>query len=273
MTRELRRLLIDGARLQDCLTLQPQERHYVERVLRLRPGARLALVDGCGRLWTALLQADGRVALEQPLDSPLEQRDAPTLTLELAMAVPRHDADGVWRMACELGVDRLQPLVAERQAPGTRLAHDRWHQIIREACEQCERLWAPVLAPVQPAGAWLASSAGSLRFLATTRQHLPELERCLSSFQGADGHLCLAVGPEGGWSGEEEAVALAAGWRPVSLGATILRTSTAAVAGLARLVAWRAGAPSCPSSPWPSRGSKPGWPHPDGGPLAGPHLA
>jgi 16S rRNA (uracil1498-N3)-methyltransferase len=47
--------------------------------------------------------------------------------------------------------------------------------------------------------------------------------------------LRLAIGPEGGWSAEEEEAALAAGWQPVSLGGTILRTSTAAVAALAWL--------------------------------------
>jgi 16S rRNA (uracil1498-N3)-methyltransferase len=70
--------------------------------------------------------------------------------------------------------------------------------------------------------------------------------------QPAAAGASLAIGPEGGWSPEEEEVAEAAGWTPVSLGDTILRTSTAAVAGLAELVAWRSLRLSCPSSPSPS---------------------
>ena len=60
----------------------------------------------------------------------------------------------------------------------------------------------------------------------------------------------LAIGPEGGWTGEEEELALAAGWQAVSLGATILRVSTAAVAAAALLSRWRVTCRSC-SQPSP----------------------
>ena len=47
------------------------------------------------------------------------------------MAVPRREADLVWRMATELGADRLQPLLAERSAPGERFPLERWRGIVR----------------------------------------------------------------------------------------------------------------------------------------------
>ncbi|MFN7227886.1 MAG: 16S rRNA (uracil(1498)-N(3))-methyltransferase [Synechococcaceae cyanobacterium] len=241
---ERRRLLIDPDRLAATVTLERHEAHYVSRVLRLRAGDLLDLVDGRGQLWTGRLDPDGALTLEQPPDQPLQRASPPALLIELAMAVPRQDADAAWRMACELGADRLQPLAAQRQAMGTRVAHQRWHSIIREACEQCERLWLPELAPLCNSDAWLAEHAADLRLFATTRRHLPPLESLLPHAVAPPRlqpyRICLAVGPEGGWCGNEETVAEAAGWLPVSLGDTILRTSTAAVAGLARLVAWRA---------------------------------
>lgn len=237
MTRELRRLLIQGARLQQRLTLKRDESHYLERVLRLRPGARLAVVNGRGSLWSARLEAGGTVVLEQPADQPLEHSQPLPVLLELAMAVPRHDADAVWRMACELGADRLQPLVADRQARGARLVPERWHDIVKEASEQCERLWLPELAPARPASDWLGQATGGMRLLATTRRRLPALEAVLPTMPPSV--IRLAVGPEGGWSEAELTAAESVGWQAVSLGPTILRTSTAAVAGLARLVAWR----------------------------------
>lgn len=255
MGRELRRLLIAPERIAALakgpdptrLALEPLERHYLERVLRYRPGARLALVDGVGGLWTAVLEPERRLRLEQAPDAPL-QREAPLgPPLELALAVPRREADLVWRMATELGADRLQPLLAERGAPGERCPLERWQGIVREATEQCERLWHPVLGSPQPAGAWLARPVDGIALLATTRrqglalcsQRLRELADGVNDKDLTAG-LRLAIGPEGGWSPLEEEAAAAAGWQPVSLGSTILRTATAAVAGLALLTDWRA---------------------------------
>ncbi len=260
MGRELRRLLIIPERIAALaaggpeparLALEPAERHYLERVLRYRPGDRLALVDGVGGLWTAVLDPERSLRLEQDPGAPLRVEAPPGPPLELAMAVPRREADLVWRMATELGADRLQPLLAERGAPGERCPLERWQGIVREATEQCERLWHPVLESPRPAAEWLSRPATGIALLATTRREgLPLCSRRLRELvEGAStgagetvlaAGLRLAIGPEGGWSPQEEERAEAAGWEPVSLGPTILRTATAAVAGLALLADWRA---------------------------------
>jgi 16S rRNA (uracil1498-N3)-methyltransferase len=270
MRRELRRLLIaperiaavaaadgapaDGA--EGLLALEPREAHYLERVLRYRPGDRLEVVDGRGRLWTATLEAGRGLRLEHAGGSRSGQ-EPPWPPLGLAMAVPKREADLVWRMATELGADRLQPLLASRGAPGERCALQRWEGIVREATEQCERLWHPALLTPEPAEAWLGRPVEGLALLATTRRDgLPLCGRVLAELGGTDreaalrGGVHLAIGPEGGWSPQEEGRAEAGGWRPVSLGESILRTSTAAVAGLAALAAWRA--LSCASCRRPS---------------------
>jgi 16S rRNA (uracil1498-N3)-methyltransferase len=262
MSRELRRLLMEPERLRaaeaavaaataggQVVELTPPERNYLERVLRYRPGARLAVVDGAGGLWTARLAAEGWLELEQPPSAPWERQPAPQPELLLALGLPKREAELVWRMATELGADQLQPLVAERSV---RLGHpplERWRAVVREASEQCERLWLPALAPPAPAATWLEGALAdptTLGLLATTRRAgLPSLGSVLSGLgEGASRDLplrrvCLAIGPEGGWSAEEEEAAAAAGWMAVGLGETILRTTTAAVAGLAGMAAWR----------------------------------
>ncbi|MDP4707776.1 MAG: RsmE family RNA methyltransferase, partial [Cyanobium sp. MAG_237] len=120
MTRDLRRLLITPGRLPAApsagaeLELERQELHYLSRVLRLRPGDRFAVVDGAGSLWTALLGPADQALLEQPPSSPLAFEPSPAPPLQLALALPKRDADVLLRMACELGVDRFTPLQAER---------------------------------------------------------------------------------------------------------------------------------------------------------------
>jgi 16S rRNA (uracil1498-N3)-methyltransferase len=245
VARELRRLLLSPERLAaaagtGAVVLEQAEQHYLSRVLRLRQGDRFAVVDGAGHLWQASLAGD-QAQLLQPLDGPWLHEAAPRICLNLAVAMPRRDADVLLRMATELGIDGLQPLQAERSVA------ERWNRaralaIVREALEQCERLWLPALQDPCSSAALFGAATG-LRLFATTREVQPQaltalLPSTLST--GADA-VTLAVGPEGGWSPSEEAVAIEQGWQPVSLGPTILRTSTAAVAAAALLASWRAG--------------------------------
>jgi 16S rRNA (uracil1498-N3)-methyltransferase len=247
VVRELRRLLISSHRLVGAqleLPLEPEELHYLRRVLRLREGDRFALGDGVGHLWTAALAGGTRAVLDQPVDAPLQAEARPLLPLELAVALPKRDGELVLRMACELGFDRLTPLKAERSVPGP-FNSERCHLILREAVEQCERLWSPELGALQPAGACLGQSPLGLGLLATTRREgLPLLAAVLeqTGLPPGLGHgVVMAIGPEGGWSPAEEELAISKGWIPVSLGPTILRSSTAAVAAAALLSHWRAG--------------------------------
>jgi 16S rRNA (uracil1498-N3)-methyltransferase len=260
VARELRRLLIPPARLVAAAAvgvvgMEAAEVHYVARVLRYRAGDRVGVIDGCGALWSACLEAGERLRLEQPLDRPLRRLQLPLPSLRLALAVPKRDAELVWRMATELGTDRLLPLLAERKAVRGDLPLERWRTIVREATEQCEKLWLPELESPVEAGLWLGQPPEGVGLMAVSRRSdRPTLAHLLADLPvplpGGWQMLSLAIGPEGGWSPHEERLALEAGWQPVSLGEEILRTGTAAVAGVALLNSWRG--LSCASFPSPS---------------------
>ena len=242
MARELRRLLLSPERLGAAtdrlqVPLLAEELHYLQRVLRLRDGDPFAVVDGAGHLWQARLAATEALLEQPPVAVP-----PPALSLELAVALPRRDGDVILRMASELGIDAIQPLLAERSVV------ERWNRqraatIVREAVEQCERLWLPALLPQAPMPQLLQDQAG-LRLWATTRDEgLPALAQVLAGLKASAGELpsrvVVAIGPEGGWSQAEEASARGQGWLPVQLGTTILRSSTAAVAAATLLCSWR----------------------------------
>lgn len=246
---ELRRLLIAPQRLQSAgsvLLLNQQERHYVRRVLRLRPGQDLAIVDGEGHLWTAQLLDGEQLTLQQPLAEPLQSVPSPTPMLGLAVVGVRRGMDDLMRMACELGIDRIQLLSSQWRTPQAEDRPDRWQTILDEAVEQCERLWRPQLLPTREVFDWW-DQPGSLAIkgLATTRQDaLAGLDRWLQETTHATGSLVpaevwVAIGPEAGWTNDEKNEALRNGWVPIQLGRTILRTSTAAVAAATLLTNWR----------------------------------
>lgn len=254
MARELRRLLIAPERLEAAATadggalpvlmLAAEERRYLTRVLRYGPDDAFAVIDGAGRLWSARLLSAERARLEQPLAEPLQQQ-APSLPrLVLAAAVVKRDFEVVVRMAVELGVDCLIPLLCERTAVQGRPRAERWRSIAAEAAEQCERLWLPQIEEPQALKALLLQHhpLRGGRFWATTRREaLAPLSDRLGVLNATDAgeEIWLACGPEGGWSPAEEGLAVDRGWQPVSLGANVLRSSTACVAGVAALSGWR----------------------------------
>ena len=269
MAKEWRRLLISSEQLEAAsdarVPLGDRELHYLRRVLRLRSGDGFAVVDGQGRLWQACLAHDSAL-LQQPLNQPLQLQAPSELGLQLAVAWPRRDGELLLRMATELGIDRIQPLMSDRSVTGERWNSVRTTAIVQEAVEQCERLWMPDLAAPLGATSWLAEwghNGGDLALLATTRHgDLPLLLDRLEGFKTAQAPVgesvehssrtrrvvSLAIGPEGGWSPAEESLAMAKGWQAVSLGPTILRTATAAVGAAAVLCQWRS---SCGTSPRP----------------------
>ena len=271
MARDLRRLLVERPRLEGAegrVALQGPELHYLRRVLRLGAEEAFGLVDGSGQFWTAVLELgsgwqQGWAVLQQSLEEPLVSVPAPQPSLQLAVALPRRDAEVMLRMACELGVDRFQWLQAERSVAEAAIRPERQQAVLREALEQCERLWLPHCLPAQPALAWLSAATSGVRLLATTRRPtaLPlgealEAHGPLASaaeLAGAAEPVLVAIGPEGGWSPQEEGAALERGWQAVQLGEGILRTSTAAVAAASLLSSWRQQLGfSCGTSPTPS---------------------
>ena len=137
---ERRRLLIEPARLRSAqalsrIGLTVAEARYLKRVLRLRPGAEVHVVSGCGQLFSTRLTAEGDLALDSDLGALPHTVAPPQPPLGLAVSLMRRGMDEVMRMACELGVDRLQPLQAQRCVPQAEYRPDRWGVILREAVE------------------------------------------------------------------------------------------------------------------------------------------
>ncbi len=212
----------------EALRLSGEEAHHVHKVLRGRPGDGIEVVDGEGRLFLAELAGGREVVLLE--ERPAEIADDGAVVLYQAVPKGRH-MDLVVEKATELGVGRVVPLVTERGI--VKLSRgdgkvERWRRVALSAARQSLRLRVPQVGEAMPfaAAAREVEEAGVLLHVGP---ELPPLEEVLAA-----GPVGLFVGPEGGWSEGELALAGDAGLRFASLGPFRLRSETAGVVAVAR---------------------------------------
>ena len=215
------------------LSLPPGAARHVQ-VLRLQPGNVITLFNGEGGEFDATVTRMGRsdVDVEVGEHRPVEREAARAVHL-LAGITANERMDWLVEKATELGVASITPLVAERsvlklkgERAEKKLAH--WQGVAVAAAEQCGRNRVPLIHPAVSLKEWLAHAAPGERWVLS----LSEGTQALSHMAGS-APVTVLSGPEGGLSPTEEALALSAGFLPVTLGPRVLRAETAPLAVLA----------------------------------------
>lgn len=217
------------------LHLEGERAHYVRTVLRLKPGAPLAVFNGEGGEYPAKVEEVHKEAVTIALGGcKLREAESPLQSL-LGLGISRSERmDLAIQKAVELGVSAIAPLFTERclvqldpVRKEQRLRH--WRTVAQSACEQSGRNRLPeIFAPIQLSD-WVQTQTGLRLFL-----H-PHGGKRLGELPRPTGQICLLAGPEGGFAESECEMALAAGFTPLQLGPRILRTETAALAALAAI--------------------------------------
>jgi len=203
--------------------LSSEDEHHLRRVLRLRPDERVTATDGQGGWrwcrWTgSALEPDGEVHSVTRVHTEIT----------IAFAIVKGDRlDWIVQKLTEIGVDRLVPLTADRcvvrwDVVKAATQVERLRRIAREASMQSRRVWLPELAPLTEARQFLSEPG-------TARADFGGV--CLGD-RSDQAPIALAIGPEGGWSEVERAQRAPS----ISLGDTVLRAETAAIAAGVLLV-------------------------------------
>jgi 16S rRNA (uracil1498-N3)-methyltransferase len=207
---------------------------HLARVLRARVGQEFDIATGAVvRRGRVVGVTENRVEFELGEEVPA----ASVANITLLLSIFKFDRfEWAIEKCTELGVSRIVPMIAQRTdahlAAASAKRVERWRRIAVEAAEQSRRAGPPeVLAPAKVQEAIKLS--GSLKIvLAET-----ERETHLRDFNAAqEGETLLAIGPEGGWTEAELRFIQGTGWISASLGETILRAETAAIAAVAVLV-------------------------------------
>jgi 16S rRNA (uracil1498-N3)-methyltransferase len=219
--------------------LPPDEALHLTRVLRLGQGARIAVFDGRGREFLAVVAAASRDRVQVDLVERVNPVAEARVPLTLVQAVLKGDKmDDVVRDATMMGVAAIDPIVTAhsiaRTRDGSGRGTERWSRVAVSSAKQCRRATVPAIARAQPYSEWLATGGPGLRLILVEPSGGGGSDQSLHLLEDhAPAALALLVGPEGGWSEEEREEAEKAGCIPVTLGALTLRADAVAVAAIA----------------------------------------
>jgi len=217
--------------------LDEAEARHAMGARRLAPGEIVTLFDGRGVVADAVIEHAGRkrAALRVLKRTQIEP---PIRCVTLAAALPKGDRQSVlFSMAAQLGMQRFIPLLCERSvAQPVKGFASRTERILIEACKQSRQAFLPVIEP--------PDTAANIAAIAAAQHELVLLAHPggapLGSVRFAGSRCTIMVGPEGGFTDEERLACQRHGASVISLGESILRTETAAVA----LLAWARFAPA-----------------------------
>jgi 16S rRNA (uracil1498-N3)-methyltransferase len=211
------------------ISLDDVEAHHAINVMRIRVGEQVCLFDGAGNEASAVVQTVGRrdVFCEASSAQQIDRENRIALTVGVAMPKGDRSKELVERLT-ELGVTQLVPLHCKRtQWPVPENAILKWQRVVIDACKQSGRNQLMRILSPQPVASWLADSthAAASRFIA----HPSENNACDLGSLNVTEQAVVAIGPEGGFSHEEVAIAEQNGWHALSLGSRIYRIETAAI--------------------------------------------
>jgi 16S rRNA (uracil1498-N3)-methyltransferase len=216
--------------------LAGEHAEHLASVLRARIGQEFDIVTGT-RVRRGRITSIGRAKIEFELGEEIPA--AATTSVVVLLSIFKFGRmEWAIEKCTELGVSRIVPVISQRTESHLAMAAarrvERWQRIARQASEQSRRnSVASISSPMKLKEA--LAPDGATRIVLTETEHGTLLKDALDSHLEGE-EVALAFGPEGGWTDEELKMFRAAGWIPASLGNTILRAETAAIAAVAVVV-------------------------------------
>ena len=218
--------------------LNQDESGHCIKVLRHKCGDEISVIDGCGTIYKCRITSDSHKGVEAIiLDSQSDWGGHP-YNLHLAVCPTKNNDRYEWfaEKACEIGFDTLSPIIGDHSERKI-LKTPRVEKILVSAAKQSLKAAIPVVNEPVSVKELIKSSAESegLKMIAycfdDERVPRRSIREVLEGY--ADNQITVMIGPEGDFSKDEAEMALAAGFIPVHLGHSRLRTETAALTAAA----------------------------------------
>jgi 16S rRNA (uracil1498-N3)-methyltransferase len=223
----------------NSLRLDSREAHHALKVLRVKYGELVAVLDGVGNEFLCTVENSSRDAVTLSV-SLKNFKPPPSCSITLLVSIPKGKIiEGIIQKSVELGAHRVVPILSERvvtQLDGESAEHKRekWQGVAIEAIKQCGAAWLPKIdAPVTIEQFLARKEKFDLSLVGSLQKERRHLREVFQEFEKANGRLPKTtgvwIGPEGDFTLDELKLIQNSGAFPVSLGNLVLRVETAAV--------------------------------------------
>lgn len=217
--------------LDDQFTLSKDDSYHILKVMRMSLGDKIEVVSSGKTYISELICLEPLVVakvVEEMVDSP----ELPISVTLVQALVKEQKMDFILQKTTELGIDRVIPYMAARSVVRLEKKEikklERWQKIVKEASEQSKRTRIPDVLPVMTISEILNLKDYDVKLLCTVRENTKNIKNLLSNVvEGAK--MIVVVGPEGGFTEDEEEQLIRGGFQTVSLGKSVLRTETASL--------------------------------------------
>ena len=216
--------------------LGEEESAHCVRVLRHRAGDRINIIDGHGTMYECTLVADSPKGAEARIEQAHQNWGGHPYDLTMAVCPTKNIDRYEWfaEKATEFGVDRIVPVIGEHSERKI-LKPERMNRILLSAAKQSLKASIPELSDTTSVREFIESTVGTeaLKLIAYCFEDGQERTSIREVLEKNDAkEVIVLIGPEGDFSREEADAAVAAGYVPVHIGESRLRTETAALASV-----------------------------------------
>lgn len=214
--------------------LPEDEAFHAIRVLRLKVGDEIMLIDGKGAFHKADITAASTKHCKYRITDTIQQERQWKERFHIGIAPTKMIDRMEWMIekVTEVGIDEVSFLdckFSERRV----LKTSRLDKIVISAMKQSRKAWKPIMNDMEPFGKFVSRPLSGHKFIAHCYDEIPRtflLDELRHTCEGS--HITVLIGPEGDFSIDEVRMAIDKGYVPVHLGQSRLRTETAAVASL-----------------------------------------
>lgn len=221
--------------------LEGEEHHHLSHVSRIQPGDKIWLFDSSGKSYLSQVEEVMKAKTKLLL---LTEKERDKMKTEITLAqslVKSKNLEFIIQKSVELGITCFIPVMTShsvvRMEEKIEKKLARWERIAREAVKQSGNPWVPCISPPLDLKRLVREKNAAVKLLLSENRgkYLREVLTRNGKFykESPPSSVLILIGPEGGWTREEEKFILDNGFLAVSLGKNILRTETAAICSLA----------------------------------------
>ncbi len=214
----------------DTVFLEESDFHHVKNVMRMNVCDNVEVVFNNKVYLASIISLDNVVKCKIIKEIETLNKDIPNIVIAQAL-VKEQKMDYILQKSCELGVDKIIPLITDRSVvkidKNDTKKIDRWQKIVKEASEQSKRAYIPKVENIMTIKD-LANLEFTHKYICSVNEKSKTIKSVLSNVNACD-TIIFVIGPEGGLSKEEESFLEKNGFKSVSFGNRVLRTETASL--------------------------------------------